>query len=160
DVPGAVSRVAASCRRPANECRVDRLRDRLLCRGILVSHRSRSRSADRRPCAREPTDTDAPRTRRGVGRRALRAGTADAGGKETQSLTIAAARANREMNRSAPLTAIVCITCWLAACALPTQPGPPGQGPQASAIVEAECHPAPDSSEPQYIVGYGSLMQD
>jgi hypothetical protein len=50
------------------------------------------------------------------------------------------------------------------ACAAPSQP----QSPAAGARIEADaasrlsddCHAAPDVGRPQYIIGYGSLMQD
>ena len=50
-------------------------------------------------------------------------------------------------------TATILAAACLAACA-PSIQGLPGDAPGA------ECHPAPDPGRPQYVVGYGSLMQD
>lgn len=51
--------------------------------------------------------------------------------------------------------AIFCVAAALGACATPP---PSSDGPPEYA--EADCHPDPDEGQPQYIVGYGSLMQD
>jgi len=51
--------------------------------------------------------------------------------------------------------AIVCIAAALSACA-----APPPSAPSLPDYVEADCHPEADPGQPQYIVGYGSLMQD
>jgi hypothetical protein len=53
------------------------------------------------------------------------------------------------------LPILLALASWLAACAAP--PVPEG-APMAE--VPRECHAAPDSSRPQVIVGYGSLMED
>ncbi len=49
------------------------------------------------------------------------------------------------------LLPLVLLSGWTAACS-----SEPVSTPEAF----VECHPVPDSSRPQYIVGYGSLMQD
>jgi hypothetical protein len=49
---------------------------------------------------------------------------------------------------------ISCIAAALSACAAPPQPVAPPENP------EADCHAEPDQGQPQYIIGYGSLMQD
>ncbi|HUL68412.1 MAG TPA: gamma-glutamylcyclotransferase family protein [Burkholderiaceae bacterium] len=51
--------------------------------------------------------------------------------------------------------AILCIGTALSACAAP--PPSPTAPPE---YAEADCHPDADAGQPQYIVGYGSLMQD
>ena len=43
------------------------------------------------------------------------------------------------------------LAVWMAACS---------SDPVSPAAPDVECHPAPDASRPQYIIGYGSLMQD
>ena len=50
--------------------------------------------------------------------------------------------------------AVFFIAAWLAGCSVP------GPLPQESRSIPGDCNPAPDASRPQYIVGYGSLMQD
>jgi gamma-glutamylcyclotransferase (GGCT)/AIG2-like uncharacterized protein YtfP len=54
--------------------------------------------------------------------------------------------------------AILFVAVALSACASSTQPALSRQDAQIS--IEADCHPLADSDQPQYIVGYGSLMQD
>src|SRR6185503_16551328 len=67
--------------------------------------------------------------------------------------------------------AILALMSWLVACttATPQFPGArndlaaaaPGDASRAlSAPVSGECNASPDSSRSQYIIGYGSLMQD
>jgi hypothetical protein len=64
------------------------------------------------------------------------------------------------MNRSLQFIVMVFIAGTLAACASSTQPEPLRRGGETFATIDADCHPVPDSNETQYIVGYGSLMQD
>jgi hypothetical protein len=52
-----------------------------------------------------------------------------------------------------PLPLVLVFASWLAACAAPPVPMAVAEAPR-------ECHAAPDSSRPQVIVGYGSLMED
>jgi len=62
--------------------------------------------------------------------------------------------------------ATLSVAAALVACAPLTQVGPPAgvnasiaaSGAQQAAA--AECRPLPDAGQPQYIIGYGSLMQD
>ncbi len=67
--------------------------------------------------------------------------------------------------------AILALTSWLVACSTPTQLSAPHPDLQAAATpsiasrvvsdgIGSECNLPPDSSRPQYIIGYGSLMQD
>jgi hypothetical protein len=67
--------------------------------------------------------------------------------------------------------AILVLTSWLVACSTPTQlsaPHPDLQGAATPSIasrvvsdgIGSECNLPPDSGRPQYIIGYGSLMQD
>jgi gamma-glutamylcyclotransferase (GGCT)/AIG2-like uncharacterized protein YtfP len=60
------------------------------------------------------------------------------------------------VKRALRYVAIVSIAAALGACASALPQAPPLQ-PEPT---EADCHPAPDQARPQYIVGYGSLMQD
>ena len=53
--------------------------------------------------------------------------------------------------------AILVLVIWLAACA---SAGPAGKGNALADGISGPCNAPPDSSRPQYIVGYGSLMQD
>lgn len=55
-----------------------------------------------------------------------------------------------------PLVILV-LTSWLAAC---STAGPGGTGRSFGDGINGGCNAPPDSSRPQYIVGYGSLMQD
>lgn len=48
----------------------------------------------------------------------------------------------------------------LAACAGPTLPSAAGQGVSAANVAGLDCNAQPDPDRPQYIIGYGSLMQD
>jgi hypothetical protein len=57
---------------------------------------------------------------------------------------------NAPMERSP----VVLLALLLAACALPSE------RPMAANPPPADCHPAPDPSRPQFVVGYGSLMED
>jgi hypothetical protein len=52
--------------------------------------------------------------------------------------------------------AVVLVAAGLVACAALTQP----EAPALSDANAAECRARPDASQPQYIIGYGSLMQD
>ena len=63
------------------------------------------------------------------------------------------------MKRSAVLVAIIAIAGALSACAQ-LAPTPNQPEVRVSAIADAQCHLAPDADQVQYIVGYGSLMQD
>jgi len=51
--------------------------------------------------------------------------------------------------------AIVATAAALGSCASSLAPVPP-----VPELAEVDCHPAPVADQPQYIVGYGSLMQD
>src|SRR5262245_59447259 len=51
--------------------------------------------------------------------------------------------------------AIVATAAALGSCASALVPAP-----SVPELAEADCHPAPAADLPQYIVGYGSLMQD
>jgi hypothetical protein len=53
--------------------------------------------------------------------------------------------------------AILVLTSWLAACSTASS-GDAGQA--LGDGISGECDAPPDSSRPQYIIGYGSLMQD
>jgi hypothetical protein len=64
-----------------------------------------------------------------------------------------------QMNRSWQLGGIFLFAGLLSACVSAPQAGLP-QSSDASATVEEECHPPAVADRPQYIVGYGSLMQD
>jgi hypothetical protein len=52
---------------------------------------------------------------------------------------------------------ILVLASWLAACST-ARPG--GTGQAFGDGISGECNAPPDSSRPQYIIGYGSLMQD
>jgi hypothetical protein len=67
--------------------------------------------------------------------------------------------------------AILVVTTWLVACSIPTQlsaPLPDLGGAATSSVasrvvsdgIGSGCNLPPDSNRPQYIIGYGSLMQD
>jgi hypothetical protein len=65
------------------------------------------------------------------------------------------------MNGIRSHVSILCISVVLAACAVPTEPAASIAG--ALATVDAPpgaCRAVPDASQPQYVIGYGSLMQD
>jgi hypothetical protein len=59
---------------------------------------------------------------------------------------------------------MLCAACAMFACAAPTQPDSLVAGARADADAATrapdECRAAPDAGRPQYVVGYGSLMQD
>ena len=67
---------------------------------------------------------------------------------------------NRVIDRALQLIVIVSAIGGLAACASSTQLEPSRTGGETFAAVDGDCHALPASNEPQYIVGYGSLMQD
>ena len=64
--------------------------------------------------------------------------------------------------------AILALTSWLVACSTPTQLSAPHPDLHTLSIasrvvsdgIGSECNRPPDSSRPQYTIGYGSLMQD
>jgi hypothetical protein len=62
--------------------------------------------------------------------------------------------------------AAISIAAALLGCAAPRQPNTAAdsEGATRAAAVQpaaaADCHPVPDPGQPQYIIGYGSLMQD
>jgi hypothetical protein len=66
------------------------------------------------------------------------------------------------MARTRAHAAALALAACLAACTSPLQPAagapPAPQPPMVQGA--ADCRPAPDTSQPQYIIGYGSLMQD
>jgi len=64
------------------------------------------------------------------------------------------------MNRVLQLIVIVSAIGGLGACASSTQLEPSPPAGETFAAVDGDCHTLPASNEPQYIVGYGSLMQD
>ena len=53
--------------------------------------------------------------------------------------------------------AILILASWLTAC---STAGPAGTGKAFGDGISGTCNAPPDSSRPQYIIGYGSLMQD
>jgi hypothetical protein len=65
--------------------------------------------------------------------------------------------------------AIGALVAGMAGCALPAgnadhalgaPPLPQASGPLAQIPTPADCHPAPSAAAAQYVIGYGSLMQD
>jgi len=59
--------------------------------------------------------------------------------------------------------AALAVAAGLTACTSPLQPAasaPASTPPTVQGTSAADCRPAPDASRPQYIIGYGSLMQD
>ena len=68
------------------------------------------------------------------------------------------------MTRSGLSIQMLCVAGAMFACAAPTQPGAPSAGPRAeagAATREADdCRAAADAGRPQFVIGYGSLMQD
>jgi hypothetical protein len=69
------------------------------------------------------------------------------------------------MARFRTRAALLAVVGALAACAVPVAPGAGTASDVATAergreAPTADCRPAPDAAQPQYIIGYGSLMQD
>ena len=66
----------------------------------------------------------------------------------------------RVINTFSRRLAVLLVISGLAACASSIQPAPSDAVATAAMAVEADCHAVPAADQPQYIIGYGSLMQD
>lgn len=62
------------------------------------------------------------------------------------------------INRLRRCLVTLCAAWGLLACVSPQQPAAPSANARLSA--DARCNAQPEPGQPQYIVGYGSLMQD